>query len=163
MGAPCDPDAAVDPCRGGFCLSIVDDADNTIAAFCSGRCTIGEMGCGVDPAAPGPLQASCFYSSTRPVAGDSGACGLLCDCDDDCRHPGVVCSPFDDADIEASTGRLGLCTVADDGAGGLEPGIPCAGGRPDASVPPIDSSVSPPDSGPGPSADAAPADATPSD
>jgi hypothetical protein len=161
MGAPCDPEAETNDCRGGFCLSVVNEAGDTLVSMCSGRCTLGAEGCGIDPTVA-EVPAACIYGPATADVGDRGSCGLLCDCNDDCRHPDMVCVPFDDAEIEQSTGHVGVCSVRDDGSGVVEPGVACAIRPPDAGPPPADSGPRPDGGGTGrdaaPAADAAPTD-----
>lgn len=118
LGSACDPNAQEDPCNG-FCLTVGD------VSLCSGLCNVSTFGCGSDSSGPGPFESACLYAEATANLGDSGFCGQLCDCDDDCHHPDAVCEAVDGSFASAS-GRRGACAI-----GGGATGIPC-GRTPDA-------------------------------
>lgn len=127
IGAPCDPAAEVDPCSG-FCIAVSETE-----GMCSGGCSFNTTlsGCGFDGSTT-PAEAICLFSpayvDTADVgAGDSGLCGPLCDCNDDCGITGWACFDIEMAIAEGAAeffGRAGLCrALADDES--LSDGIVC--------------------------------------
>ena len=99
-GEPCDPNASM--CRG-TCSPLTDSV-----AVCGDGCTYGvTASCGDEGSClllPYPEQGT----------GDAASCLELCDCNDDCRHPDLVCRPFpEDSSLEITRGRAGSCYLAD--------------------------------------------------
>jgi hypothetical protein len=137
IGSACDPKAAKDPCAG-VCVPVSSKAPAG-PGLCEGFCSLGGVGCGVDPAYKGPGQVACLFDGTTGRGGDLGdlgLCGSLCDCDKDCNVPGRVCRPFTQATEAAGFQRAGYCASAVDQAGKALPNIPlCSGATRDASAP----------------------------
>jgi hypothetical protein len=119
IGTACDPTATTNNCTGK-CLAI-----SSTDAFCSGVCTLGQAGCGLDPTSSAPLDADCQWQSGAGSDGDQGFCGQLCNCDGECRNSKFVCTPLD-AQTSASLGRAGLCAPSiDPVTGAPAAGIKC--------------------------------------
>jgi hypothetical protein len=114
IGAACVADA---DCASGICERF------GAQSFCSGLCSSGSVGCGVDPLSEAPLDAACLFTGGDASAfREAGFCGQLCDCDADCLHPAAHCVPLGETSPlrRAARGRAGYCSVApDDGGGGL--------------------------------------------
>ncbi len=106
VGSVCNP--SNDQCRGAC-------SNFGTASICVEGCVWGAAeSCGF--AGSPPADAFCLfsYSATSnnggPGPGDSAACGKLCDCDAECApSAGVICSPFNDANVETFLGRKGAC------------------------------------------------------
>ena len=103
IGARCDPSAATNDCPGG-CLPI-----SPTEGFCTGVCSLGHDGCGLDPTSSAPMSASCNWVLSGGDTGDQGFCGQLCDCNQECLNPDFVCEPLP-PDQQRITGRTGFCT-----------------------------------------------------
>jgi hypothetical protein len=119
MGAPCDPSSPARQCAGA-CLQFSDGY-----SACSGFCNLGEAGCGSDPSSSDPIDAFCLLSVGDPdlySIGDAGFCMELCDCDEQCAHPGALCDPFSASVVDA-LGRAGVCVPPELSANGI--GVPC--------------------------------------
>jgi hypothetical protein len=120
IGAKCDPNVTPDPCAG-FCFPLTKDT-----AFCSSPCTYGQAGCGFDPTSTAVQQTECVWLYSTQDTGDVAFCGQLCDCDDDCTDPDLICAP-----VSAQTGlpRAGICNPKIDASTNApNQNIPCAGG-----------------------------------
>lgn len=115
-------DGGTDPCKG-ICYQFGDGADADY--MCSNPCTAYETrSCGWE--GTGDADAWCLYgSSYTQGAGDQGVCAQLCDCDDDCRNPNLICDPLPSQ--LSALGRAGACVGKTDADGGALPGIPCSG------------------------------------
>jgi hypothetical protein len=127
------PDGEEDECRG-TCIGLLAGENPEPAAYmCTESCTVEAIpSCGWGgPNSAQRAEAGCLFSSSAvssaggPAPGDRGSCGRLCDCNQDCLNPNMVCvgNPF----VRSRYRRAGYCTtgVADDG--GVERGIPsCA-------------------------------------
>jgi hypothetical protein len=86
-------------------------------------CSYGTAGCG-DTGATLPLDNFCYLDPTQGAgAGDLGYCARVCDCDDDCDRDDAVCEP--QPDLEAVTGRAGVCASRNFSSGGSRANIPC--------------------------------------
>lgn len=136
VGAECTVD---EDCYTGICFPL----DET-KGYCSGSCNFGTViadnpvscGSSLDPATPG--QPICLPAAQGSGLGDSGLCGIRCNCDDDCGLNGAVCEALLDDPQEALDllGTVGICvgaTVPDGGTPAV--GIPCTGPAPDAGLP----------------------------
>jgi len=113
-GATCNVDAST--CRGA-CLAVSDSV-----SICADGCTFGvRESCGFDGI--GQADAACRYLfSDEQGAGDGAACVELCDCNDDCENPGLVCLPFpSDSMLPTTHGRPGYCYLPS----GTSTGIAC--------------------------------------
>jgi hypothetical protein len=131
IGTACDPAAATDTCQG-FCAEFAEGV-----GFCSGLCTFGALGCGVEVTADEPVDAFCLpvLDSRAYGFGDVGVCFEGCDCNDECSSPDNLCLPLGDPELEAVYGHVGVCfppneaTPGDAGAdAGADPfvvGIAC--------------------------------------
>jgi hypothetical protein len=117
-GAACDPNAAVSGCRG-LCLPLDDTT-----AMCADGCTLGVGdSCGFGGDSQDPAEAACLFAfSNTSDLGDAAACAALCDCNDECPQPELVCVPLG-ADGTAYYGRMGYCDLPLDGA--ASDGMPC--------------------------------------
>lgn len=138
LGEACtvDEDAGTNDCQG-VCLNFGDNLRS-----CAQYCPVGaNPSCGwSDTTKPAPSM--CLYGSTivadnSPTGevglGDLGFCIQFCDCNSDCKNPGMVCSDFGSSDtaktIKNFTKRQGACfnpKNSQDGA--IDPGIPTCGG-----------------------------------
>lgn len=135
-GNACEEDSADNACRAGICLGTPGVDGGPSAAFCSGLCRLGGLGCGEDPSTSEPRKAMCLLlpQGSKRSAGDTGYCASLCDCNDDCKSPNLVCDPLPD-DYQSVTGRLGSCSPIGPDLASRD-GLPC--GSADAGVPPSD-------------------------
>jgi hypothetical protein len=112
IGAPCDTSS--DECLGA--CSALDPASTVFA--CSGGCSLGSIGCNAD-ASGSVLDAYCLLpTSPTSSIGDLGLCIALCDCNDDCGHPALICEDAGE-DGKTLTGRAGFCVPGDPAMGGL--------------------------------------------
>jgi hypothetical protein len=126
IGSPCDPAAEPDPCSG-FCIAVSETE-----GMCSGGCGFSStlMGCGWDGTPP--ADAICLflppYVDPMDVGlGDSGLCGPLCDCNDDCGIAGWGCFDIEVALGDGAAeyfGRAGVCRALAAGEA-LTDGIAC--------------------------------------
>jgi hypothetical protein len=124
-GAPCDPGAITDPCRGGICVRLQGGGSEGSPGVCSGLCRLGSVGCGEDPGSSGPLASLCLFTDDPSSGtGDLGLCASLCDCDDDCGNPALVCDPLEEQ-YQVVSSRVGGCTPGTDATGERVPGTPC--------------------------------------
>lgn len=121
-GAACVPNAGVDVCRG-VCIPVSDTVGE-----CADGCTLGATEtCGWS--GTGPADATCQPYFTTSGAGDAGVCLQLCDCNDDCRNPAMICDAFAvGSSLATRSGRRGICNVPAAGGAGGASGLPCAGG-----------------------------------
>jgi hypothetical protein len=107
VGSKCDVNAAADPCAG-FCIG---DTDGTFS-FCSGICNLSiTEACGWD--GTGKADAACLFVpgfNQMADAGDSGFCGQLCDCSDDCHNKDFVCRALPASEVKIF-GRKGYCSI----------------------------------------------------
>ncbi len=110
IGAPCDPNAATDPCNG-FCVpSDSTGNEGSCAAFCSFSSAF--TGCGWD--GTGLPDAGCLFPTILSPPGDLGAgnvgiCGSLCDCNADCVLSSESCIDDTAGEILNIFGREGYC------------------------------------------------------
>ncbi len=114
VGASCDTSTS-DACRGECIDYPLTDAST--AGVCFERCTTGALpACGWDGPGTGDADAFCVYAYSEvvdgggPGVGDLGACGQLCNCDDECRSPAFRCVAHDSAQFEQATGKAGICS-----------------------------------------------------
>ncbi len=127
IGSACDPAAETDPCSG-FCIAVSETE-----GMCSGGCGFSStlLGCGWDGTTA--ADAICLflppYVDPDDVGlGDSGLCGPLCDCHDDCAIAGWGCFDIEVALGEGAAeyfGRAGVCRALAEGEA-LTDGIACA-------------------------------------
>jgi hypothetical protein len=126
LGTKCDPnvDPANDTCEGA-CVGVLDtNATTTMVGFCSGFCTLGEIGCGVDPNSTAPLSALCLFGTdTQSDVGDLGFCAELCDCNDDCTNKDFLCTEV--MGLQAQLGRVGACGPPSSAPADAAAGIAC--------------------------------------
>jgi len=102
VGAPCDPDAASNPCQSGSCLVMLDGQGVKTGAFCTVSCEIGQ------PCGNG--QGACWLPRFADYeVGDIGYCQPTCSCDGDCQVPGDGCLPWRTADAEQLYASKGVC------------------------------------------------------
>ncbi len=95
----------------GYCLNRSGDR----MGFCSQSCVLD----GIDACGP---DGDCIWKSTENGgAGDLGACGQLCNCNDDCRRAGSVCRVANNP----MKGFAGYCDWATRPGGA--PPLPCGG------------------------------------
>ncbi len=126
VGTACDPNATTNACLGP-CLGFTsDDGGSSNLGFCSGLCTIGEVGCGVDPTSKGQVGSMCLFAPSQSNdLGDLGFCAQLCDCNDECLDRDFICSAV--MGLSGQVGRAGACgPVALDASGRPEKGIACS-------------------------------------
>jgi hypothetical protein len=117
IGAECEPDATAATCAGG-CIE-----HGPSYAECSGVCSYGTPGCG-QAGDDAPFDSYCYLDPTGASgAGDLGYCAKACDCDEDCERDDAVCEPL--PELEAKTGRAGICGSKTLSSGGARPNIPC--------------------------------------
>ncbi|MBK7582220.1 MAG: hypothetical protein IPI67_18690 [Myxococcales bacterium] len=130
LGEACvvaDPDAGTSDCKG-VCINFGDDLRS-----CGSACTIGaNPSCGWS--GTGPAPSYCLYASSvvadngGPGVGDLGLCIQFCDCDSDCKTPGLKCHDFgtsaDATSIKNFVKRKGACFNPKGSDGGIDPGIP---------------------------------------
>jgi hypothetical protein len=89
----------------GLCVRL-----NGVTSVCSRRCVFGDTSeCA--PATGGLRLGGCLFATQGGSIGDVGYCGELCDCSEDCFEPAFVCDSFDDANLERTFGRKGVCTA----------------------------------------------------
>lgn len=133
LGEACtvNEDAGTNDCEG-VCINFGDDLRS-----CGSACTIGaNPSCGWSGSGPAP--SFCLYATSvvadngGPGLGDLGLCIQFCDCNADCKTPGLVCSDFgtssDATSIKNFLKRKGACfnpKNSQDGA--INPGIPSCG------------------------------------
>ncbi len=132
MGAPCNPQAATDPCAG-FCIG--DDPNDGTKGICSAYCSNNSLGvageCGSNAQQGSPQDAACLFQATFPSGGTVGICGQLCNCDNDCRGSGQVCESWAAAGVSNPSQfvqafhEAGLCVPASGFDGGVVAGTPC--------------------------------------
>jgi len=133
LGEACtsDPDAGTDDCEG-ICINYGDSL-----RACGSACTIGaNPSCGWS--GTGPAPSFCIYATSvvadngGPGLGDLGLCIQFCDCNSDCKAPGLVCSDFGSStgaqSIKNFTKRKGACfNPKNSQDGGINPGITTCG------------------------------------
>jgi hypothetical protein len=132
LGTTCTVPASggTDACTG-TCTQFVNGSGANLVAMCTERCTLG-----ASPACSwtgnGPAPAACLFVSTAILdnggagIGDAGSCGLLCDCNSDCKTSALVCRPWEGVNAgatEAFFQRAGFCSDPDNGDGTTNPGI----------------------------------------
>lgn len=134
IGEACekDPDGGTDECRG-TCSRIVDGPTHEfVTNVCTEGCTAGVLlSCGWGGPGTGPASAACIFHRTVVFEnagmgpGDLGSCGQLCDCNDDCKDPALVCAPWSEnaAANEKNFGRKGYCGAPKGLDGGVIPGL----------------------------------------
>lgn len=115
-GAKCSAQGDTGECQGYCVGEEIDGVPYTWS--CMDQCTVGARpACSWD--GQGPADEACivtFVSGGAPGAGDSGFCGQLCDCNDDCSNPDVICLPV--PGLAAVYGRDGAC-IAQPGSAGV--------------------------------------------
>jgi hypothetical protein len=81
LGEPCDPEAAVDPCRG-LCVDLTGNGDGECVEFC----TLGApSGCGFEDATNAPVVCAGGFDVGEPIGDlDDGFCAQVCACNDEC-------------------------------------------------------------------------------
>lgn len=93
---------------------------------CSGGCVVNpDASCGW--VGSGPAAAACmksFVPSATDV-GDLGTCVQLCDCQNFCSDPNMVCTPNPDFALKQKWGMDGYCTFMFTADGGSPPGLGC--------------------------------------
>lgn len=106
MGQSCT--AQTGECKG-LCISISGGTNR----FCSQTCVVGvPNACGwAGPGTKGDFLCSLIFDAAS-VAGDVGACGMLCDCNAQCPT-GFICQA--DAAIESNALRKGSCSPGTSG------------------------------------------------
>jgi hypothetical protein len=132
IGDACTPagDGGTEECKGR-CYGFSDAPGN----FCSQLCTFGaDLQCEWDGPTSGPAPGICMFGFSAvsdnggPGNGDMGLCAPLCDCNDDCKVDGWICSGAWHSSWSQYTQRAGLCLPAQDAEGGIDPGMPCGAG-----------------------------------
>lgn len=116
QGSPIGAECNLDEDCAGICLPLTDTS-----SVCSGICSMGVAGCGAEPGTSA-LDAFCLLSPQAHDEGDLGYCSQLCDCNEDCLHPDMICEAV--GGLDRAAGRLGFCfprEFSDDGIG-----IPCS-------------------------------------
>jgi hypothetical protein len=123
-GAPCDPTARPDGCRG-VCVGFSE----TIG-ICTDGCTVGANAtCGWTGS--GPADAMCVVAWQGDGTGDGGFCRPFCDCNGECTNSELLCRAFPVGAAESTRyGRRGYCTVPPAAGAGGSSGLSCAGGAP---------------------------------
>lgn len=127
LGEACtsDPDAGTDDCKG-TCLNFGDPLK-----ACGAACTLGSNpSCGWN--GQGAAPSACIYlssivSDNGGGIGDLGFCIQFCDCNADCKNPGLICHDFGNdtsgTNIKNFTKRKGACFGPKTPDGGTDPGI----------------------------------------
>lgn len=122
LGQTCAFESENPGCEG-VCLDV--NAVN----FCSGRCIYGSAAdCGDrDLGRPG----LCFLPEDEGSIGDVGFCALLCDCNQQCPNPDMICDPFLDQPLEELLGAKGVCLPREEAPdAGVDSGTPVPAGIP---------------------------------
>jgi len=128
-------DSGVETCKGN-CVEFESGA--TTFGACAQGCTMGaQPSCGWGGPGTGPAPATCLFTESvivdkgGPGLGDYGLCGLLCDCNSQCKTSGFVCHAWEGPnaiDLKYYFGRSGYCSPSVEPDGGIDPGISTCGG-----------------------------------
>ncbi len=123
-GAECNYNPVTDlhDCAG-LCLPFGDGTSEgeVVTDVCTQFCAVGN-GCGWDD--PGdPAEGVCNPFGEDAGLYDLGWCRQLCDCNDECQNPNLVCVRWS-LDDAGYFHRVGYCALPSDAQ---ETGIPCAG------------------------------------
>jgi hypothetical protein len=136
VGDPCTQmDGGVgEECKGNCTGFVAGTSGDPLTYMCAENCTTGIIpSCGWDGPGSGDATAFCLFASSvlfdrgGPGAGDRGSCGQLCDCNNDCTNPDLICRDAANANFTTATGRQGYCSLPNEDDGGMNPGIPCTG------------------------------------
>jgi hypothetical protein len=136
LGEPCTvPDAGVDSCKGN-CTNFTHSSNGQVfLSMCTEGCTLGATpSCGWTGPGTGPAPAACLFVSKTiqdnggASFGDQGSCGLLCNCNSDCKTPLLVCRPWTGPGAETNKSfflKNGYCSDPLEANGSTNPGIAC--------------------------------------
>jgi hypothetical protein len=122
IGTACSADGGESGCRDE-CLPVYENAsdDEPLYEVCAEGCTFG-WACGWDDM-DSAAEGICDSLSDDAEVGDLGWCRQLCRCNDDCRHPELVCLPLDPDSLDIFR-RAGFCAYPLEAD---ETGIECTG------------------------------------
>jgi len=118
----------------GVCQDLEHSNGQVFTSLCMEGCTHGATpACGWAGPGTGPAGAACLYADPvvakngGPSIGDLGRCGLLCDCNSQCKNPALTCvawSGANAAQVQSFFGRAGYCGDPLGGDAGVNPGLP---------------------------------------
>lgn len=126
-GLPADGGDGGPASCAGICSPVLDPSSGQPGTFvCSGACVVNpDASCGWN--GTGAAEAACMKGFVPNVSdlGDSGTCVELCDCQDFCSDPNMVCVQNPDFALAQKWGKDGYCTYSVGADGGPVSGLGC--------------------------------------